>query len=287
MALVAFFAGRRIINVTKLKNQKLMPTPHQVSILISLLSGSGIRPLWDTLNWFGVATQPATVDILTASNQTFAYGRELNSNICSSLWHQLPCIGDSSSTCDYPCSITDWNASTGAERFGLQHAQEAAEVLMNNSYTNFVINVTAGSYDSQHYFLGDKRSSSSQDFTTDTFAVTTQCRIITQNCNGTGFTCGNYTAPSFAWSGAVGVDPTSATGPANQSTSGIQFFNDSALISPVSSNASKGLFTSIYPAPFLMWSKGFPLSTPQQTNLATCATIIILAMMNQVIRSLC
>lgn len=171
----------------------------------------------------------------------------------------MPCIGDSSSSCDYPCSITDWNASTGIERFGLQHAQEAAEVLMNNSYTNFIINVTAGSYDSQHYFLGDKHSSSTHDFTTDTFAVTTQCQVITQNCTiGTGFTCGKYTAPSFAWSGAVGVDPTSATGPANQSTSGIQFFNDSALTIPVGSDTSKGLFTTVNPAPFLTWSKGFP-----------------------------
>lgn len=51
MALVAFFAGRSIINVTKVKNQKAMPTPHQMSILISLLNGSGIRPLWDTLKY--------------------------------------------------------------------------------------------------------------------------------------------------------------------------------------------------------------------------------------------
>jgi hypothetical protein len=193
------------------------------------------------------------------SNTTSAYGRQLNSSICSSLWHKMPCIGDSSALCDYPCSITDWNASTGAERFGLQHAQEAAEVLMNNSYTNFIINVTAGSYDAQHYFLGDKKSSSTHDFTTDTFAVTTQCQIITQNCTiGTGFTCSNYTAPSFAWTGAVGVDKTSSTGPSNQSTSGIQFFNDSALTIPVGNEVSKGLFTSLNPAPFLMWSKGFP-----------------------------
>jgi len=212
-------------------------------------------------SWFGVATQPATVEILMVSNRTSAFGRQLNSSICSSLWHQMPCIGDSSATCEYPCSITDWNASTGAERFGLQHAQEAAEVLMNNSYVNFIINVTAGSgsYDSRHYFLGDKHSSSSQDFTTDTFSVTTQCQVITQNCTlGTGFTCGKYTAPSFAWSGAVGVDQESATGPANQSTTGIQFFNDSALTVPVGRDVSKGLFTAINPVPFLLWSKGFP-----------------------------
>lgn len=51
MALVAFFAGRRIINITKVKKQKSMPTPHQMSILISLLNGSGIKPLWETLKY--------------------------------------------------------------------------------------------------------------------------------------------------------------------------------------------------------------------------------------------
>lgn len=193
------------------------------------------------------------------ANTTSAYGRQLNSSVCSSLWHQMPCIGDSSSLCDYPCSITNWTSSTGAERFGLQHAQEAAEVLMNNSYTNFVVNVSAGSYDTQHYFLGDKKSSTSHDFTTDTFAVSTYCEVITPNCSiGTGFTCGSYTAPSFAWTGAVGVDKTSATGPSNESTAGIQFFNDSGLSVPVGSDASKGLFISANPAPFLLWSKGFP-----------------------------
>lgn len=51
MALVAFFAGRRIINVTEKRKHQSMPTPHQMSILISLLNGSGISPLWDTLKY--------------------------------------------------------------------------------------------------------------------------------------------------------------------------------------------------------------------------------------------
>ncbi|KAK5059709.1 hypothetical protein LTR84_009592 [Exophiala bonariae] len=294
MALVAFFAGRRIISITKVQKQRDMPTPHQMSILISLLNGSGVKPLWETLkyryrnhealvqpvplafwslawivvltlaiqsvdSWFGVATQPATVQILMVANTTSAYGRQLNSSVCSSLWHQMPCIGDSSALCDYPCSITNWTSPTGSERFGLQHAQEAAEVLMNNSYINFVLNVSAGSYDTQHYFLGDKKSSTSHDFTTDTFAVSTSCEVITQNCSiGTGFTCGGFTSESFAWTGAVGVERASATGPSNQSSTGIQFFNDSGLTVPVGGDASKGLFITANPAPFLLFSKGFP-----------------------------
>ncbi|KAK5190833.1 hypothetical protein LTR72_001701 [Exophiala xenobiotica] len=300
MALVAFFAGRRIIEVTKARKPESMPTPHQMSILISLLNGSGISPLWETIkyrfynheslvqpvplafwalawivmltlaiqavdSWFGVALQPATVDILKATNHTSAYGRELNSTMCSSLTHQLPCIGDVSLQCTYPCSITNWTTSANVERFGLQHAQEAAEVLMNNSYTNFVVNVSAGydTYDyddsAEHYFLADKRSNSATDFTTGTIAVTTQCKTITQNCNvSDGFTCGSYSAPSFSWTGAVGVDKQSATGPYNESSAGIQFFNDSALTIPVGNDPSLGMFTAQNPVPFLLWSKGFP-----------------------------
>lgn len=38
MALVAFFAGQRIIRATKSNSEKL-PSPHQISILIGLLNG--------------------------------------------------------------------------------------------------------------------------------------------------------------------------------------------------------------------------------------------------------
>lgn len=133
---------------------------------------------------------------------------------------------------------------------------------MNNSYTDFTVTVPSAStdYAQQRYFLGDKRIGMSQDFTTGTIAVSTQCAVITQNCTvGTGFTCGNYTAPSFAWTGAVGVDTNSATGPYNESSAGIQFFADSALTVPVGGNGvSARMFPSQNPVPFLVWSKGFP-----------------------------
>ena len=49
MALVAFFAGRRILDATKTNKTTQLPTPHQVSILINLLHGAGFRPLIDTV----------------------------------------------------------------------------------------------------------------------------------------------------------------------------------------------------------------------------------------------
>lgn len=49
MAVIAFFAGRRILDATKFDKPRQLPTPHQMSILINLLSGAGVRPLWDTI----------------------------------------------------------------------------------------------------------------------------------------------------------------------------------------------------------------------------------------------
>jgi hypothetical protein len=50
MALVAFLAGQRIIKATRTKSTDL-PTPHQVSILVNLLNGSGAEPLYDTIKY--------------------------------------------------------------------------------------------------------------------------------------------------------------------------------------------------------------------------------------------
>ena len=49
MAVVAFFAGRRILNASRENKFDQLPTPHQISILIKLLSGANVSPLWDTI----------------------------------------------------------------------------------------------------------------------------------------------------------------------------------------------------------------------------------------------
>lgn len=49
MAVVAFFVGRRILNATRDNKTGQLPTPHQISILINLISGGGVRPLYDTV----------------------------------------------------------------------------------------------------------------------------------------------------------------------------------------------------------------------------------------------
>ena len=49
MAIVAFFAGRRILDATRDNKTGQLPTPHQLSILIKLLSGDSAMPLWNTV----------------------------------------------------------------------------------------------------------------------------------------------------------------------------------------------------------------------------------------------
>ena len=49
MAVIAFFAGRRILDATRNNRTSQLPTPHQMSILINLLNGAGAGPLWDTI----------------------------------------------------------------------------------------------------------------------------------------------------------------------------------------------------------------------------------------------
>ena len=49
MAVVAFFAGRRILVASRDHEFGQLPTPHQMSILIKLLNGAGVMPLWETI----------------------------------------------------------------------------------------------------------------------------------------------------------------------------------------------------------------------------------------------
>ena len=48
MAIVGFFAGKRIIQASETKSEKL-PSPHQVSLLVGLLDGGSAGSLIDTI----------------------------------------------------------------------------------------------------------------------------------------------------------------------------------------------------------------------------------------------
>ena len=209
-----------------------------------------------------------------------AYGRNLNPSMCGDpIWEQRPCPSSSQSLCSYPCSIDDWNITTGGGtslKEGIKGAQQSAETLLGNSDINLIQNTSymADQKDygaQQYYFLGDVGTGQSLDFLANTTAVTTQCEVVTQNCliNSTneGFSCNGYQSPSFTYSGQVGVDPTLAMTPGNMSMVGIQFFNDSDLQNPIGFGSQPTeLFSAQNPVHFLTWSKGFPpIDTSSQT----------------------
>ena len=231
--------------------------------------------------WFAAATKPINVALLSRHlTPANGYGRGLNSSICGdNIWWQRPCPSDSASLCNYPCSIADWNITTGGNttlKEGIAGAQQSAETLLGNSNINVVHNtsmVDQQGYGTQYHFLGDAKSGETVDFLTSTIAVSTHCGTVTQDCDigGTdeGFSCFGYQSPSFTYSGKVGVDPASATAPDDMSNVGIQFFRDPALQYPVGfGNQSTELFSAQNPIHFLTWSKGFPPMDPSSSTFS-------------------
>ena len=159
---------------------------------------------------------------------------------------------------------------------GIKGAQQAAEALLGNSDINLIQNTTYAdsqrNYGAQQfYFLSDVNTGHVLDFLANTTAVSTQCELVTQNCqvntSSEGFSCPGYQAPSLTYTGEVGVDPAASTASGNMTMVGIQFFKDSALQSPIGfGNQSTELFSAQNPVHFLTWSKGFPpVDTSSQT----------------------
>ena len=151
---------------------------------------------------------------------------------------------------------------------GIKGAQQSAQTLLSNSAVNTIYNYTyqsdqQGSVPQQYFYLGDVQTGVYLDFLANTTAVTTQCEVMTQNCqinsSSPGFSCPGYQSPSFTYTGGVGVDPASDMASSNMSMVGIQFFTDADHQSPIGlGNQSTQLFGAQNPMHFLTWSKGFP-----------------------------
>ena len=225
--------------------------------------------------WFATATTPIVQEQLTRHFTPInTYGRGINCSGCAEdSWVQASCPSNSQAMCNYPCNIETWKLPTAkgvALKEGIKQAQESAETLFGNSNTNVIQNISSQAYlqnngAQQYFFLGDVQSGQDLDFIANTMAVTTQCEVVTQNCqlnsDSPGFSCFGYQSPSFTYSGKVGIDPTASIVPDNMTMTmvGIQFFNDSGLQTPIGfGNQSTELFVAQNPVHFLTWSKGFP-----------------------------
>ncbi|KAL8708955.1 MAG: hypothetical protein Q9220_006287 [cf. Caloplaca sp. 1 TL-2023] len=302
MGVIAFFASRRILDTTKDDRLDQLPTPHQTAILVNLLQGHTPKSLFDVIvyrwqhhdrlfqplplvfwslgsilfvtlllgvvdTWFAVSVKPINVPLLQTHNtSSYTFGRDFDPKMCAFItFAQHACPGNASASCGYPCSIDIWNythSGTTWMKQGIRGASQAAEALLGNSEYNQVQNHT--SKDSQDFFyLGDVASGDRLDFLANTTSVTTQCRVMTQECDinpdGPGFSCPGYSSPSFTYPGQVGVDPEMAMATSNMSMTGIQFFTDIDHQDPIGlGNQTTDLFGLQNPMYFMTWSKGFP-----------------------------
>lgn len=195
----------------------------------------------------------------------YTYGRDFDPNLCAyRTFEEHACPSNASSSCEYPCSIETWNYTHGGATWmkqGIKGTQQSADTLLGNSAFNRIQNHSI--HDQDYFYLGDVATGDLLDFVANTTSVTTQCKVMTQECqinpDGPGFACPGYQSPSFTYPGQVGVDPEMAMASSNMSMTGVQFFTDADHQDPIGlGNKTVYLFGLQNPMYVLTWSKGFP-----------------------------
>ncbi|KAH9837483.1 hypothetical protein Tdes44962_MAKER01839 [Teratosphaeria destructans] len=206
MGLVAFFAARMLIINSRRGDGEHLPSPEQLTILISLLNGSGWDPMWDTWahrfttkrglahplplaftfmffisilgfllpavdTWFGFATKETMATVLNIT--TGAWGLE---------W--LPCNAAAND------SVAD---SLLSYLTGNDQASLLATGLLK---TDQILNYTTGN--TTYFYIADGNISTGIDFKAKSIAVSAQCVLRTREC------LPNMTWP---WAGTRDTDP--------------------------------------------------------------------------------
>ncbi|KAL6244665.1 hypothetical protein RBB50_008193 [Rhinocladiella similis] len=179
MALVAFFAARHIVMKSKRAHHTELPTPEQLTLLISLLGGNGFSPLRDTVlfrwgrkerlvaplpaafmalfvitflgvfipiidTWFGIAVHPATITQLynTSASAYHAFGRSLDPG--TSDYPICPdgprTPGDNSQHWFWPCNV--YIGTPHPENIFLVGGQAASKVQLDQPTTDMISNYT-------------------------------------------------------------------------------------------------------------------------------------------------
>ena len=217
MALVAFFAARHMVARSKSGDDhgSQLPTPEQLSLLITMLGGSGFGPLKDTLvhkyrkkeklmaplpaafsallviaflaiiipildSWFGIATRSEVVALLTPTTENFSnFGRRLSSEVCPNGPKDNGTTNSRSPGAWWPCNA--W-ILPGFElppmTVGLY---EASKYLSGVPTSNKVFNYT-DALQHEYLYLGDAAQSSTKDFQATTIGVSAQCVPMTHHC---------------------------------------------------------------------------------------------------------
>ncbi|OQO02360.1 hypothetical protein B0A48_11914 [Cryoendolithus antarcticus] len=214
MALVAFFAARRIIVKSQRGEGVDLPSPQQLTLLIGLLGGNSLEPLKDTLlhryqhkrkladpipmaftalfmitilglmiplvdTWFGIATTPAIVtQLYNTTSRVSAFGRALSALQCSDGPGGFEAMtGIQWLSCNLRYGATDTSGIIAT----LAGPDESARTMLGHSAITTISNYTDKDGLTYHY-LADKRADAKLDFKAHTFGITTQCKPITSHC---------------------------------------------------------------------------------------------------------
>lgn len=226
---------------------------------ILTLASRFLIPAVDT--WFGIVTTPVQVTQLqTIDPPTRNFSRGLIS-ICTNSDTTGNSLTETSNgvslSGDYlPCTL-----ASGKEGSVLEMDSEAYKIMNGISQTN-----TVRQYSSDplkvFYYLSDSATSADVDYKATTFAVTTECEIITSKCNIDFLTSTFNCTPSFAGSLTSPGPAMMATEVSKSSPVGVQYFGDPGLTNNFS--ATSDVFSPQNPLYFGTWA-----SAQQAVSFAT------------------
>jgi hypothetical protein len=266
MLLFSYRVARTILNASKEKNTDNLPTPYQLSMLLDVLSGS-IGSLW---SWFkyrgwnkrervnGVAKGSIVwlvfvsvlglveyqkhvlraTEMLTSSSyliliaDTWLHATTSTIQILQALpgassasafgrgFYSSGCVNDT-----YPCSVLTGNHGTG-----LINGAEGFQTLANTSSQNLMLSFL---YEDRSYALiTDANISQNTGYQAQTFAVTTQCDLISEKCGlsqgsvgGSPFNCsGEFSGslPNYKYFISASANP-------SWGLAGVEFYQDASL----------------------------------------------------------
>jgi hypothetical protein len=229
MALVAFFAARHIVQQSKRGEDAVLPDPEQLTILISLLGGSGLSPLKDTLiyrwlkkerlvspvpavawilafitflglliplvdTWFGIATHATAITILSNTTKKQEYGRQLARTGDNAFCPDGPGYNISYvwiTDTFWPCSVTAGSLGAGApNHVALADPVNATKLQYGVQTANSVSNSTVNS--TNWFFFTDPRANSELDFVGSSPAISTECTSMTAKCRANASSTGGF-----------------------------------------------------------------------------------------------
>ncbi|KAK5048531.1 hypothetical protein LTR84_005621 [Exophiala bonariae] len=217
MALVAFFAARYLVQQSKRGDDAVLPNPEQLTLLIGLLGGSGVDSIKDTLfhrwlkkerlihpvpavfwvllfitflnilipavdTWFGIATHPITIDILSNTTTKQNFGRQLYTQGENATCTNGPRTNTSFNwgiNTYWPCSIL--LAGKSLENLvAVQDPTDSTLLQLGLPTSTKLSNYSVGS--THWIFYTDSKMGRSLDFIASAPAVSTQCRPMTRLC---------------------------------------------------------------------------------------------------------